>query len=193
MTTPSNEVTQLLLAWGNGDREALDRLMTLVYEELRRLAGHYLAGERHGHTLQATALVNEAYLQLVESGAREWQNRAHFFGVAAQMMRRVLVDHARTRSSLKRGGDMQRVTFDDGAVVSHERMGEIVALDDALSALASLDERKCRTVELRFFGGLSIEETAAALEVSPGTVMRDWTLAKAWLQREMSRGNADDE
>jgi RNA polymerase sigma-70 factor, ECF subfamily len=193
MTTPSNEVTQLLLAWGNGDREALDRLMPLVYEELRRLAGHYLAGERRGHTLQATALVNEAYLQLVDSGAREWQNRAQFFGVAAQMMRRVLVDHARSRNSLKRGGDMQRVTFDDGAVVSYERMGEVEALDDALSALASFDERKCRVVELRFFGGLSIEETAAALEVSPGTVMRDWTLAKAWLQREMNKGNTDGE
>lgn len=191
MTPATHEVTQLLLAWGQGDQEALDRLMPLVYAELRRLAGHYLAGERRGHTLQATALVNEAYLQLVDSGAREWQNRAHFFGVAAQAMRRVLVDHARSRNSLKRGGEAQRVTFDEGAMVSHERVTEIVALDDALSALAAFDERKCRIVELRFFGGLSIEETAAALQVSPGTVMRDWTLAKAWLQREMSKGNDD--
>ena len=193
MTTPTHEVTQLLLAWGQGDRAALDRLMPLVYAELRRLAGHYLAGERQGHTLQATALVNEAYLQLVESGAREWQNRAHFFGVAAQLMRRILVDHARTRNSLKRGGGAQQITFDEGALVSHERFAEIVALDDALSALAAFDERKSRIVELRFFGGLSIEETAAALDVSPGTVMRDWTLAKAWLQRAISRKNTDGE
>lgn len=191
MTPPTNEVTQLLLAWGNGDRDALDRLMPLVYAELRRLAGYYLVGERRGHTLQATALVNEAYLQLVDSGTREWQNRAHFFGVAAQMMRRVLVDHARSRNSLKRGGGAQQVTFDEGAIVSHERVAEIVALDDALSALAAFDERKSRIVELRFFGGLSIEETATVLQVSPGTVMRDWTLAKAWLQREMSKGNDD--
>jgi RNA polymerase sigma factor (TIGR02999 family) len=193
MTTPTNEVTQLLLAWGQGDRAALDRLMPLVYAELRRLAGHYLAGERQGHTLQATALVNEAYLQLVDSGAREWQNRAHFFGVAAQLMRRILVDHARARNSLKRGGGAQQITFDEGALVSHERFAEIVALDDALRALAAFDERKSRIVELRFFGGLSIEETAAALGVSPGTVMRDWTLAKAWLQREMSKEQTDGE
>ncbi len=193
MKKSTNEVTQLLLAWSSGDREALDRLMPLVYEELRRLAGHYLVGERRGHTLQATALVNEAYLQLVDSGAREWQNRAHFFGVAAQMMRRVLVDHARSHNSLKRGGEVQRVTFDEGALVSAERLAEIVALDEALGALASFDERKCRVVELRFFGGLSIEETAAALQVSPGTVMRDWTLAKAWLQREIRKGNTDGE
>jgi len=188
---PTHEVTELLIAWGNGDREALDRLMPLVYAELRRLAGHYLAGERRGHTLQATALVNEAYLRLVDSGAREWRNRAHFFGVAAQMMRRVLVDHARSRQYLKRGGGAQQVSFDEGAVVSPERAAEIVALDDALSALAELDERKSRIVELRFFGGLGIEETAEALQVSPGTVMRDWTLAKAWLRREMSKGSED--
>lgn len=191
MATLKHEVTSLLLAWGQGDQEAFDRLMPLVYAELRRLAGAYLAGERRGHTLQATALVNEAWLQLVDSGAREWQNRAHFFGVAAQMMRRVLVDHARSRNSLKRGGGAQQVTFDEGAIVSHERVAEIVALDDTLRALAAFDERKSRIVELRFFGGLSIEETAAALQVSPGTVMRDWTLAKAWLQREMSKGNDD--
>lgn len=191
MATLKHEVTSLLLAWGQGDQEAFDRLMPLVYAELRRLAGAYLAGERRGHTLQATALVNEAWLQLVDSGAREWQNRAHFFGVAAQMMRRVLVDHARSRNSLKRGGGAQQVTFDEGAIVSHERVAEIVALDDTLRALAAFDERKSRIVELRFFGGLSIEETADALQVSPGTVMRDWTLAKAWLQREMSKGNDD--
>lgn len=191
MAPPTHEVTQLLLAWGNGDQAALDRLLPLVYAELRRLAGHYLAGERRGHTLQATALVNEAYLRLVDSGARQWQNRAHFFGVAARMMRQVLVDHARARNYLKRGGGAQQVTFDEGIIVSDERMAEIVALDDALSALAKLDERKSRIVELRFFGGLSIEETAEALHVSPGTVMRDWTLAKAWLRREMSKGSED--
>lgn len=187
MASPTHEVTQLLLAWGDGDREALDRLMPLVYAELRRLAGHYLAGERRGHTLQATALVNEAYLRLVDSGARQWQNRAHFFGIAAQMMRQVLVDHARARNYLKRGGGAQQVTFDEGLIVADERAADIVALDDALTALAKLDERKSRLVELRFFGGLSIEETAAVLQVSPGTVMRDWTLAKAWLRREMSK------
>lgn len=191
MAPPTHEVTQLLLAWGDGDRAALDRLLPLVYAELRRLAGHYLAGERRGHTLQATALVNEAYLRLVDSGARRWQNRAHFVGVAAQMMRQVLVDHARARNYLKRGGGAPHVTFDEGAIIAHERAAEIVALDDALTALAEVDERKSRIVELRFFGGLSIEETAEALQVSPGTVMRDWTLAKAWLRREMSKGGAD--
>jgi RNA polymerase sigma-70 factor, ECF subfamily len=193
MTPPAHEVTQLLLAWGDGDRAALDRLMPLVHAELRRLAGHYLAGERRGHTLQATALVNEAYLRLVDSGARQWQNRAHFFGVAAQMMRQVLVDHARSRNYLKRGGGAHQVTFDEGIIVSDERAGDIVALDDALIALAELDERKSRIVELRFFGGLSIEETAEVLHVSPGTVMRDWTLAKAWLRREMSKGSEEDD
>lgn len=191
MALPTHEVTQLLLAWGDGDRAALDRLKPLVHAELRRLAGHYLAGERHGHTLQATALVNEAYLRLVDSGARQWQNRAHFFGVAAQMMRQVLVDHARSRNYLKRGGGAQQVTFDEGLIVSDERAADIVALDDALLALDKLDERKSRIVELRFFGGLSIEETAEVLQVSPGTVMRDWTLAKAWLRREMSKGSED--
>ncbi len=191
MTPPTHEVTELLIAWGNGDQQALDRLLPLVYAELRRLAGHYLAGERRGYTLQATALVNEAYLRLVDSGARQWQNRAHFFGVAAQMMRRVLVDHARSRHYIKRGGGAQQVSFDEGAIVSPERAAEIVALDDALTALAEVDERKSRIVESRFFGGLSIEETAEALQVSPGTVMRDWTLAKAWLRREMSKGGED--
>lgn len=191
MAPPTHEVTQLLLAWGDGDRAALDRLLPLVYAELRRLAGHYLAGERRGHTLQATALVNEAYLRLIDSGARQWQNRAHFVGVAAQMMRQILVDHARARGSLKRGGGALQVTFDEGAIIAHGRAAEIVALDDALTALAEVDERKSRVVELRFFGGLSIEETAEALRVSPGTVMRDWTLAKAWLRREMKRGDAD--
>jgi RNA polymerase sigma factor (TIGR02999 family) len=184
---PPQDVSRLLIAWSNGDEEAIELLMPLVYEELRRLAHRHLGRERAGHTLQTTELVHEAYLRLVDQKEVRWQNRSHFFAVAAQMMRRILVDYARSRRFAKRGGGAQHVSLDEALVVSHERAADIVALNEALNALAEFDERKSRMVELRFFGGLSIEETAEALRVSPGTVMRDWTLAKAWLQREMRR------
>jgi RNA polymerase sigma factor (TIGR02999 family) len=184
-------VTQILVAWGNGDRHALEELMPLVYRELRRLAHGRLRGERPGHTLQTTALVHEAYLRLVDQREANWKNRAQFFAVAAQMMRRILVDYARARQYGKRGGGAQQVKLDEAMVVSSDRAAEVVALDEALLRLAELDSRKSRLVELRFFGGMSIEETAEILGVSPGTVMRDWTLAKAWLQREMTHGGPD--
>jgi RNA polymerase sigma factor (TIGR02999 family) len=161
--------------------------MPIVYAELRRLAHRRLAGERPDHTLQTTALVNEAYLRLVDQSSLQWQNRAHFFAVAARIMRHILVDYARARHNAKRGGGVMKVTLDDAAEVSIERAAEMVALDDALTALAGFAPRKSQIVELRFFGGLSVEETAEALKVSPGTVMREWTLAKAWLQREISK------
>jgi RNA polymerase sigma factor (TIGR02999 family) len=182
----SKEVTQLLVAWGNGDQHALQELMPLVYRELRRLAHGHLRGERPDPTLQTTALVHEAYLRLVDQQEANWKNRAQFFAVAAQMMRRILVDYARARQYEKRGGGAQQVELDEAMVVSSDRAAEVVALDEALLRLAELDSRKSRLVELRFFGGMSIEETAEILGVSPGTVMRDWTLAKAWLQREMT-------
>jgi RNA polymerase sigma factor (TIGR02999 family) len=183
------QVTQLLKAWGNGDEAARDELMTLVYEELHRLAHQYLKRERPGHTLQTSALVNEAFVKLIDQKDVRWQNRGHFFAIAAQLMRRILVDHARIRRAAKRGGNASPVSLDDALVISNERSAEVVALDEALTALATVDERKSQIVELRFFGGLSIEETAEVLAVSPGTVMRDWTLAKAWLRREMTSGN----
>ena len=186
MTPSPQEVTQLLVAWGDGDRAALDQLMPLVHEELRRLAHHYMGGEGPGNTLQTSALVNEAYLRLADQTNPNWQNRAHFFAVAAQLMRQILVDYARRRRSRKRGGDARQVSLDEELIVSEERTGVVVALDDALKGLAEIDPRKSRIVELRFFGGLSIEETAEVLQVSPGTVMRDWTLAKAWLRREIT-------
>jgi RNA polymerase sigma factor (TIGR02999 family) len=160
--------------------------MPLVYQELHRLAHQYMSRERPGHTLQTSALVNEAFLRLADQKDVQWQNRAHFIGIAGQMMRRILVDYARNRGYAKRGGGALQVSLDEQLIVSEERSAEVVALDDALQSLARLDERKSRLVELRFFGGLSIEETAEVLGVSPGTVMRDWTLAKAWLRREMS-------
>jgi RNA polymerase sigma factor (TIGR02999 family) len=187
MTPSSQNITKLLLDWRNGDGEALDRLMPLVYEELRRMANNYLRNERKGHTLQTAALVNEAYLRLVDHENIAWQNRAHFFGVAAQAMRRILVDHARTRNYQKRGGAAQRVSLDEAATLAEGRPAELIALDEALDELAKLDERKCRVVELRYFGGLSIEETAEALGVSIPTVTRDWNTAKVWLMREMSK------
>ena len=186
MTPPPHEVTQLLVAWGNGDQAARDELMPLVYEELRRLAHRYMIRERPSHTLQTSALVNEAYLRLIDQKDVHWKNRAHFFGMAAQMMRRILVDYARKRGFAKRGGDARPVPLDEAMIVSEERAANVVALDDALTSLAELDPRKSQIVELRFFGGLSIDETAEILAVSPGTVMRDWTLAKAWLRREMT-------
>jgi RNA polymerase sigma factor (TIGR02999 family) len=186
MTRSPQEVTQLLVSWRNGDQLARDELMPLVYKELHQLAHQYMSRERPGHTLQTSALVNEAFLRLADQRDVQWQNRAHFIGIAGQMMRRILVDYARNRGYAKRGGGACQVSLDEGLIVSEERSAEVVALDDALQSLAHLDERKSRLVELRFFGGLSIEETAEVLGVSPGTVMRDWTLAKAWLRREMS-------
>jgi RNA polymerase sigma factor (TIGR02999 family) len=188
MATPSTkEITQLLIDWSSGDQVALEKLTPLVYEELRRLAKHYLRRERSGHALQTTELVNEAYLRLIDWKNVEWQNRAHFFGVAAQLMRRILVDRARHRQYLKRGGQGIRVSLNDAAVAAQERGADLVALDDALKSLAAMDPRKSRIVELRFFGGLSVEETAEVLNVSPRTVMREWSLAQAWLHRELSR------
>ena len=180
-------ITQLLVDWGNGDQAALERLMPLVYAELRRLATNYLRRERTGHTLQPTALVNEAYLKLVGQKNAKWQNRAHFFAISAQLMRRILVDYARSRNYLKRGGGMPKVSLSEAAGVSVERAADFVALDDALESLAAIDPRKSRIVELRFFGGLSVEETAEVLDVSPRTIKRDWSLAQAWLHRELKR------
>ena len=181
---PTN-VTALLLKWGKGDDGAREQLIPLVHQELHQIARRCMAGERVGHSLQATALVNEAYVRLVDGKAVEWQDRAHFLAVSARVMRRILVDHARARHAQKRGGEGARVTFDEALVVTDEPRQNFVALDDALEALAKFDERKSRVVELRFFGGLSVEETASVLNVSPDTVMRDWRLAKAWLQGEM--------
>ena len=189
---PCGEVSVLLRAWGDGDRGALDRLAPIVYDELRRLARFYMRRERSGHSLQATALVNEAYMRLVDYKGMQWQNRAHFFAVSAQLMRRILVDHAR-RHNLKRGGGVQHVSFEDEetAMVGGDRAADLVALDDAMDALARLDPRKVQVVEMRFFGGLSVEETAEVLKVSPVTVMRDWSTAKAWLYRELAGGTTD--
>src|ERR1051326_1638786 len=182
---PQQQVTQLLIAWSKGDQVARDELMPLVYEELHRLAHRYMNRERPGHTLQTSALVNEAFIKLIDQTNVEWQSRAHFFGLAAHLMRRILVDHARNRQYQKRGGAVQRVSFEEALIVSQERVDEVVALDDALKDLARFDQRKSQIVELRFFGGLSIDETAELLKVSPGTVMRDWTLAKAWLRKQI--------
>jgi RNA polymerase sigma-70 factor, ECF subfamily len=189
---PTN-VTALLLKWGKGDDEARERLIPLVHQELHQIARRCMAGERVGHSLQATALVNEAYVRLVDGKAVEWQDRAHFLAVSARVMRRILVDHARARHAQKRGGEGVRVTFDDVLVVTDEPRQNFIALDDALEALAKFDQRKSRVVELRFFGGLSVEETASVLNVSPDTVMRDWRLAKAWLQEEMRGDHQDDD
>lgn len=187
MHSRPEKVTQLLLAWSEGDRGALDRLIPLVHDELHRLACRYMEGERSGHVLQPTALVNEAYLRLVECQKVRWQNRAQFFGISAQLMRRVLVDFARAGRLKKRGGGAIFVSFREELLSSPGPGPELVALDDALKALAALDARKSNVVELRFFGGLSVEETAAAMEVSRETVLRDWKLAKAWLLRELKR------
>ena len=173
---------------GQGDEAALNRLIPLIHRELHRIARRCMAGERAGHSLQATALVNDAYLRLIDADVA-WHDRAHFLSVCARVMRRILVEHARSRHSQKRGGDAARVTFDEALVVTNEPAQDFVALDDALQALAKFDERKSRVIELRFFGGMSVEETASALKVSPDTVMRDWRLAKVWLRREM-RGDS---
>jgi len=186
MTPSPQEVTRLLVAWGDGDQAALDELAPLVYEELRRLAHQYMSHERPGHTLQTSGLINEAYLRLADQKNIKWQGRAHFFGIAARLMRQVLVDYARRRHYAKRGGNAHRVSLDEAMIVSKERAADVMALDDALKSLAEFDPRQSQIVELRFFGGLSIEETAEVLKVSPGTVMRDWTLAKAWLRKVIS-------
>jgi RNA polymerase sigma factor (TIGR02999 family) len=188
----SQAVTGLLLAWGEGDEAALEQLMPLVHGELRRLARRHMGHERPGHTLQATALVNEAYLRLIDVRKIQWQNRAHFFSMSARLMRRILVDLARSKHYQKRGGGAQKVTFDEALAVSSERGEDLVALDDALVALAAVDPRKSQVVEMRFFGGLSVEESAEALHVSVDTVMRDWKLAKVWLLRELKGQSADE-
>jgi RNA polymerase sigma factor (TIGR02999 family) len=187
MDASAHEVTRLLQAWSEGEQSALERLIPLVYRELHRLARHYMAGQQPGHTLQTTALLNEAYLRLVDSPHLGWQNRAHFFAVSAQVMRRILVDWARSRQALKRGGETRPLQLEEALVVADAPGADLVALDDALKALAVLDPRKCEVVELRFFGGLSVEETAKVLKVSPETVMRDWKSAKRWLRRELSK------
>ena len=179
------DVSQLLYAWRDGDQSALQKLTPIVYRELQRLARRYMRGERPGHSLQATALVNEAYLRLIDYERMQWQDRAHFFAVSAQLMRRILVEHAR-RHNLKRGGGVPRVAFDEAVLVGGERAADLVALDDAMTALSRLDPRKAQVVELRFFGGLSVAETAEVLKISEVTVMRDWSTAKAWLYRELA-------
>ncbi len=184
------DVSQLLRAWSDGDQNALERLTPIVYKELHRLARHYMKGERPGHMLQTTALVNEAYMRLVDYKRMQWQNRAHFFAVSAQLMRRILVEHAR-RQNLKRGGGVQHISLEEAAVVGGDRAADLVALDAAMDALARLDPRKVQVVEMRFFGGLSVEETAEVLKVSAVTVMRDWSTAKAWLYRELAGRTTD--
>lgn len=193
MAAPSpQEVTQLLLAWNEGEQTALDKLIPLVYAELRRVAHRYMRRERLGHSLQTAALVNEAYLRLIDARNVRWQNRAHFFAISAQLMRRILVHSARSRNFVKRGGGAQKVSFDEALVGSKEQGQDLVALDDALTTLAATDARKSQVVELRCFGGLSVEETAEVLKVSPDTVPRDWRLAKAWLAREMRKAARHD-
>jgi RNA polymerase sigma factor (TIGR02999 family) len=188
----SHGITQLLVAWNNGDEVALEQLTHLVHAELHRLAKRYMAGERRGHILQTTALVNEAYLRLTDWKNVQWQNRTHFFGLAAQIMRRILVDFARTQQSEKRGGDGLQVSLSEVGKIGREESPDLVALDDALQALEKLDPRKARVVELRFFAGLSLKETAEALKVSVSTVRRDWSLAEAWLYRELSEDGANE-
>src|SRR2546425_10844606 len=188
MTQPStHEVTELLIEWSNGDKAALDKLMPLIHEELRRLAHHYMSHERPGHTLQTSALVNEAYLRLVNRKKVHWQNRVHFFAIAAQLMRSILVDHARSHAYTKRGGGARKIALDEAMIVSQERAAEVVALDEPLKELANFDEQQSRIVELRFFGGLTIEETAEILALSPATIKREWSTARAWLYRELSK------
>jgi RNA polymerase sigma-70 factor (ECF subfamily) len=186
----TKEISKLLRAWSDGDQGALNGLTPIVYQELRRLAHRYMQRERPGHALQTTALVNEAYLRLVDYKRMKWQNRAHFFAVAAQVMRRILVDHARSKN-MKRGGGRYHVSLDDVAVVSGDRTGDLVALDDAMNALARLDPRKMQIIKMRFFGGLSVEEAAEVLKVSPATVRRDWSIARFWLYRELGGGTGD--
>lgn len=184
---PSHQVTELLIDWSNGDQSAFDKLMPLIDEELRRLAHRYMSRERAGHTLQTTALVNEAFLRLVNRKNLRWQNRAHFFGLAAQVMRTILVDHARSHASAKRGGGTRNLELDEALVVSQQKASEVIALDEALKQLALIDPRQSRIVELRFFGGLTVEEAAEVLHVSPVTIKREWSTAKAWLYHELAK------
>jgi RNA polymerase sigma factor (TIGR02999 family) len=188
---PSGEISQLLIGWNSGDQAARDRLLPLVYDELRRMAKRHMGRQNPGRTLQTTALIHEAYLRLVSRPRQRWQNRAHFFAVGAQAMRHILVDYARSRHSAKRGGGARGVSLDEAAVMN-EPAAELVALDEALTELAALHARQGRVVECRFFGGLTVEETAEALQVSRDTVMRDWRMAKAWLQRALRRSGPDD-
>ena len=185
-----DDISALLRAWSDGDQSALARLTPIVYDELHRLARHYMKGERPGHSLQTTALVNEAYMRLVDYERMQWQDRAHFFAVSAQLMRRILVEHAR-RHNLKRGGGAPHVSLEETAVVGGDQDADMVELDDAMNALARIDPRKVQVVEMRFFGGLSVEETAEVLKISPGTVKRDWRAARAWLYRELTGGTTD--
>ena len=190
LSDSSHEVTRLLKAWSAGDEPALEKLISLIYTELHRAAQRYMARERCEHTLQTTALINEAYLRLVDFQHVSWQNRAQFVGICAQLMRRILVDFARSRNSKKRGGDAFQLPLDETLIVSSEPRADLIALDDALKALAAIDERKSRVIELRFFGGLSVQETAEVLKVSRETVKRDWRLAKAWLLRRFRKQNS---
>jgi RNA polymerase sigma factor (TIGR02999 family) len=187
MEPKSGQVTELLLLWSKGDHAAREELVPLVYDELRRIAKRFLSEGSRDHTLQSTALVHEAYLRLVNHTSVHWDNRVHFFAVAAQLMRRIMIDHVRMRQAKKRGGDSVTLLLDEAVALPGRREVDVVALDNALNALAALDERQCRLVELRFFGGLTIEETSQALEVSPATVKREWATARLWLLREMSR------
>lgn len=191
-TSSSHEITQLLTAWGDGDSSVLERLTQLVYQELRSLARRYLARENRGHSLESAALVNEAWLRLIDQKNVRWQNRAHFFGISAQLMRRILVDMARARKNKKRGGEARLIILDEALVIAEAPGKDLIALDDALKSLEAIDQRKCRVVELRFFGGLSVDETAEVLKISPETVMRDWKMAKVWLHRELSREEPDE-
>jgi len=192
ISEPDGKVTGLLLQWRRGDTSALEQLIPLVHDELQRIATRCMAGERVGNSLQATALVNEAYVRLVNGKVVEWNDRSHFLAVAARVMRRILVDHARAKHFQKRGGNAAKVTLDEGLVVASAPGPDLVELDDALAALATFDERKSRVVEMRFFGGLTVEETAAALKISPATVMGDWRFAKAWLKREIRGDHSHD-
>jgi RNA polymerase sigma-70 factor (ECF subfamily) len=192
MPKPSaQEVTKLLIDWRRGNQEALDRLMPIIYEELRRRAHRYMQGQRKGHSLQTTDLINETYLKLLDCSKLSWKNRLHFFAVTARLMRRILVDHARSRNYQKRGGGLERISLDLNQIPAIRHDPDLVALDDALKVLANEDDRKSRVVELRFFGGLSVEETAEVLGISGQTVMRDWRLAKVWLMREINEPNGD--
>lgn len=190
MSTEKKEITELLLDWRNGDQMALDQLIPMVHNELRRMARNYMRRQNPGHTLQTTALVNEAFLRLVDSNRVNWQDRNHFYAVSAQLMRRILVDSARRRNSLKRGGDQIMVTLDDNADVAVERQEDVLALDEAMSRLAELNQRQSQIVEMRYFGGLSEQEIADILGVSSRTIRRDWNLARAWLYRELKRDHA---
>jgi RNA polymerase sigma factor (TIGR02999 family) len=189
MTIAANNVTLLLRKWSDGDESALEQLTPLVYDELHRLAHQHMRRESAGHVLQTSALINEAYLRLVDQPKIQWESRAHFFGIAARLMRRILVDDARKRNSAKRGGSLIQVPWDEVENLAQQQAANVVAVDDALKRLEAIDARQSQIVELRFFGGLSIDETANVLRVSPGTVMRDWTFARAWLRNEMSAAN----